>query len=62
VPIGQFIAFITWPLAIPCYLLGSRGLGGLGWALLHAIGLYVAIQIGFHTTLLVAYGTAAYAV
>lgn len=35
-----FIIFFTWLLAVPIYLIKSRGLRGLGLALLHAFGLF----------------------
>ncbi|WP_144057282.1 hypothetical protein [Novipirellula maiorica] len=42
----QFVFFLTWPLASLIYLLASRGgVRGLGYWLLHAIGLSVTIAI-----------------
>ncbi|GAA5507780.1 hypothetical protein [Novipirellula caenicola] len=40
----QFVFFLTWPLASLVYLLASRGgVRGLGYWMLHAIGLGVTV-------------------
>jgi len=41
----HWIMFFTWPISAPIYLIYSRGLRGLGFAMLHAIGLLVVFAI-----------------
>jgi hypothetical protein len=48
------ILFLFWPIAVPIYLIMSRGLRGLGWAFLHAFGLLAATYLGFCCGLFVA--------
>ena len=31
--------FATWQISLPLYLVSTRGWRGLGWALVHAVGL-----------------------
>jgi hypothetical protein len=52
----HYIMFFTWPLAVPIYLIYSRGLRGLGMAVLHGIGLIVVATAAFHTAGYLAYG------
>ena len=54
----HWIIFFTWPLAAPVYLIWSRKLRGLGWCLLHAIGLYGSCVLAYHLTGYLAYGDA----
>lgn len=42
----QIVFFFTWPLAWLVYLIVTRGWRGVGWWLLHAVGLYAAFFIG----------------
>ena len=56
VSVVQFLVFIFWPIAVPVYLIATRGVRGFGWSLLNFFGLVVALCIGFYATLLAAYG------
>ena len=56
VSIVQLIVFILWPIAVPIYLVTSRGVRGLGWLVLNAICLTVASFIGYYGTILVYWG------
>ena len=58
--IVQFFIFVSWPIAVPIYLVWSRGLRGLGLSLLHGVGLTVALCIGFYCTVFSVYGIDAY--
>lgn len=40
--------FLFWPLATPLYLIWTRGIRGLGWTLLHAVGLVLAYNVGLY--------------
>lgn len=46
----QFIMLISWPVAMPIYLIYSRGLKGLGWCTVNIIGLYAAWLLGAYGT------------
>ena len=46
----QYLLLGTWPLSVPVYLVWSRGLRGLGWAVLHTFGIFVATTIGASAT------------
>jgi hypothetical protein len=59
-PAVQLIALLLWFVAVPIYLLASRGWRGLGWALLNLVGLYVTIFVTYFGTYCLAYGTAAF--
>jgi len=37
---AQLLTFLFWPIAVPIYLVSSRGWRGLGWALLNALAFY----------------------
>ena len=41
----HWIIFLTWPIAVPAYLVFSRRLRGLGIAVLHAVGLYIVFAM-----------------
>jgi hypothetical protein len=45
VSVVQMIMFFTWPLAVPVYLIVSRGWRGVAYAVLHAIGLYATATL-----------------
>ena len=45
-----WLIFFTWPLAVPLYLMWSRGWKGLLWAFVHAFGLIVVIGISSAVT------------
>lgn len=38
---AQFLTFLFWPIAVPIYLVSSRGWRGLGWTLLSAFAFFV---------------------
>lgn len=59
-PIVQFVVFLTWPLAVPIYLIATRGWRGLGWSALHSVGLTMTLGVFFYTTLAVLYASGAY--
>jgi hypothetical protein len=52
----HWIIFFTWPLAVPIYLIYSRGGRGLVLVILHTIGLIVVCNIAFHLAGFLAYG------
>jgi hypothetical protein len=52
--IVQFLMFFTWPVALPIYLIWSRGARGLDLALFHALGLTAVLVVAFDATLLIA--------
>lgn len=54
--IVQHLFFMTCDISLPVYLIGSRGVRGLGWLLLHGIGLMVVSCICFYATVLLVYG------
>jgi len=56
-PVLQMIMFLLWPIAVPIYLVTSRGWRGLGYAVLHAFGLTAASQFSFLATYFIVYGT-----
>ena len=58
--IVQLFLFLLWPVAVPIYLISSRGIRGLGWSLLHAVGLVVALCVGFYATVFSVYGLDVY--
>ena len=47
VHILQLLMFLTWTVAIPIYLIWSRGWKGLGWAVLHCIGVIATTAVFF---------------
>ena len=56
----QMIMFFTWPVAVPIYLIASRGLRGVGYIFLHSLGMVLTMWISFLATLYCAFGTAAF--
>ncbi len=46
----QFFLVFTWGVSVPVYLVWTRGLRGIGWLLLHTIGLFAALNSGFVIT------------
>ena len=52
----HWIMFFTWPLAVPIYLIRSRGLRGLGMVVLHGIGFVVVAVVAYHTAGYLVYG------
>jgi hypothetical protein len=55
-PVVQLIALLFWFVAVPVYLLASRGWRGLGWIVLNAIGLYASTFAAYFATHYLAYG------
>jgi hypothetical protein len=51
-----WLMFFLWPVAVPIYLIWTRGLRGLGFALLHAIGLWGISLVVFHAVGYLTYG------
>ena len=51
-----WLIFLLWPIAVPIYLIWARGLRGLGFALLHAIGLLGVSFIAYQVTGYLIYG------
>lgn len=51
---------LFWSIAVPIYLIWSRGFRGLGWALLHALGLLLALCLGYYVTVFAVYGLDAF--
>lgn len=47
VHILRVIFFFTWPLAALVYLIATRGWRGLGWWLVHAIGVCATTCVAF---------------
>jgi len=41
----QLLMFLTWAVAVPLYLIWSRGWKGLGWVVFHCIGLLAIATI-----------------
>ena len=60
VHIGQLVVFFFWPIAVPLYLIWTRGFRGLGWAVLHAVGLFLTLYIAYVATGISAYGVDAF--
>ena len=56
VSIVQLIVMVFWQIAVPIYLIATRGLSGLGWTILNLIGLVIAHFIGFYSTVLAVWG------
>jgi hypothetical protein len=44
----HWILFVTWPLAVPVYLVCSRGLRGIALIILHGIGLIAVAGTASH--------------
>jgi len=56
VSIVQLMAMALWPIAVPIYLIVTRGVRGLGWVVLNLLGLMIAICVGFYSTILAVWG------
>lgn len=56
VNIVQLMVMALWPIAVPVYLFSTRGVRGLGWAVLNLLGLTIAICLGFYSTILATWG------
>jgi len=52
VPILQLLFFATWPVASLIHLVTSRGLRGMGYWLLHTVGLYATMCLTFFPAML----------
>ena len=56
VSIVQLIIMGLWPIAVPIYLLTTRGVRGLGWTILNIVGLAIASCVGYYSTILAVWG------
>ena len=45
-----------WPIAVPVYLITTRGVRGLGWAILNLVGILIANFVGYYATILAYWG------
>ena len=52
----HWIIFFTWPFPVPVYLLWTRGVKGVGWAVLNIILLIVIYSVAFSVTGYLAWG------
>jgi len=55
VAILQCVYFFTWPIASLVYLVATRGIRGIGWWLIHAVGLLVTVCLTFYPTFYLLY-------
>jgi hypothetical protein len=46
----QFLVFVFWSLAVPLYLIVTRGWRGVGWLLLHVAGMYAIVFSTYYLT------------
>jgi hypothetical protein len=53
-----WLIFFLWPIAVPIYLIWARRLRGLGFALLHFIGLYAVCLVAYSVAGYLTYGDA----
>ena len=56
VRIVQLIVMGLWPIAVPIYLIATRGVRGLAWTILNLVGLVLANFIGYRSTILAVLG------
>jgi hypothetical protein len=47
-PIVKLLCLIFWTIAVPIYLIGSRGWRGAGWLLLHSIAMTLVFLVAFY--------------
>lgn len=52
----HWIIFFTWPISVPIYLLCSRDIKGIGWALLNVVLLFLMFSVIFIVTRCLAWG------
>ncbi len=52
----QLLVLVFWPIAVPIYLIATRGFRGLGLSVAHAVGLILVLCIGFYATIFFMYG------
>jgi hypothetical protein len=57
----QLLIFLLWPIAVPIYLVATRGIRGLGLSVAHAVGLILVLCIGFYVTVFSVHGVNAFA-
>jgi hypothetical protein len=48
-----FLVLVTWPVALPVYLIYALGWRGVGWSLLHACCLYALLMVSVMITFIV---------
>jgi hypothetical protein len=46
----QFLVFVFWSIAVPIYLIATRGWRGAGWLVLNSIGMYVTMIVAYYLT------------
>ena len=46
----QTLIMVFWPIVVPIYLVTTRGIRGLGFAIVHAIGLLFVLSFGIVAT------------
>jgi len=46
----QFLVFFFWSIAVPIYLIATRGWRGAGWLVLNSIGMYVTMIVAYYMT------------
>ena len=52
----HWIIFFTWPVSVPIYLLCSRSIKGIGWAVLNVVLLLLMSSVLFYVTSYLAWG------
>lgn len=57
---AQLLTFLFWPIAVPIYLVASRGWRGLGWALLNAVAFFAVSIVAHAAALYLYWGPAAF--
>ena len=57
---AQLLTFLFWPIAVPIYLVASRGWRGLGWALLNSIAFCITSVAAHLVTHYLFWGAAAF--
>ncbi len=54
-PILQLLFFFTWPVASLVHMLSSRGIRGVGYWMLHAVGLFATMCLTFFPAMFLLY-------
>lgn len=57
---AQLLAYLFWPIAVPIYLISSRGWRGLGWALLNALASFAVSIVAHAAAKYLYWGSAAF--
>ena len=56
----QLFVFLFWPIAVPIYLVATRGFRGVGVTVANAVGLMLMVCVGFYASLFAVYGLDVY--